>query len=169
MSCFTCGAGWAVWGTGERKYCFNCKPLHATLPQPKALCPYQVTHQDTQNTRPSFRNSDPPICRNSDPITSRIAAHLVDTTKREQQVLNAFIAVNRPMCNEQVADSTGDDQYSNISSRVTSLRRKGFLRWNGAYHKSRQGRNQRVNQLVNAADRPAAIRQFMEEQSSVSQ
>lgn len=108
--------------------------------------------------------------RRYDPDTSKIAARMVDTTKREQAVLDAFIAANRPMCNEQLIDFMQEEQTGNVSSRVTSLRRKGFLRWTGTYYESRQKRPQRVNALVPVAEREAAIRQFMveEEEEQVS-
>lgn len=143
MSCFTCGAGWAVWGTGERKYCFNCKPLHATLPQPKALCPYQVTHQDTQNTRPSFRNSDPPTARAAAPG----GRHL---NERQIVVLRVFQQAHpRDLTNEDVIDALGEEQVGNISSRVTELRDRQYIKLSGNKRKSRQGKMQQAHAWVN--------------------
>jgi hypothetical protein len=145
MGCFTCGTDWAIWGVGDRKFCFTHKPLSATLPKPRPpLVP--VIHRNV----PVSDNGSRPAFRNSDPITSRLAApqgrHLND---RQKIVLAVFEKASpSDLTNEQVIDALGEEQVGNISSRVTELRDRQYIRLSGAHRKSRQGKPQQCHVWV---------------------
>lgn len=99
--------------------------------------------------------------RDNDPGTAKAAARNVDITARETECLTIFHGVKHgtfghrhtDLTNEELADKTGDDQYSNISSRVSSLFRKGCIRLTGNERKSRQGRSQQCHEFVEPEER----------------
>lgn len=98
--------------------------------------------------------------RRNDPATSKAAAASVKTSEREQECLIIFSGVKQgtmahpvleslqDLSNDELRKLTGDAQTANISSRVSSLFRKGLIRLTENERVSDEGRMQQCHEYV---------------------
>ena len=87
--------------------------------------------------------------RADSPDTSRAAAHSVDTTKLEQQVLTAVRSFGSAGCiQDQVLEVFDGYPYSSVTARFRALLDKHYIEDTGERRPGHSGRSQRVLRAV---------------------
>lgn len=112
----------------------------------------------SDNTKHPIAVADPEPdyvpARTTDPDTSKAAAKKVNISGRQAKVLQAFACVynqaqlHQDMSNDELTIFMGESQNGSVSSRVTELRKKGFLKYSGNKRQSREGSPQRCHIYV---------------------
>lgn len=87
------------------------------------------------------------LVRKDDPITSHIAAKLVNTTDLEKRVYEVIAMYPDGCIQDQVLNHLGHLPYSSVTARFKALIQKGYVVTTGETRNGRSGRPQRVMKI----------------------
>lgn len=92
-----------------------------------------------------FGTSIKKLVRRNDPLTSHVAAALVNTTELEEMVYFTIRSYGKAGCiQDDVLRDHKSYPYSSITARFSALIAKGLVKDSGDRRKGRSGRHQRV-------------------------